>query len=220
MDTIKKTKVFARGLCLAKLFICFLVGSLLGSLLEEILYFFQHGEWTIRHDLIYGPFSSLYGFGFVILLLFLGFKNKDRGVFKTFLYCALLGGFFEYITSLFLEVWLNIKFWDYSKMFLNINGRTTILFMIAWGIIGVIIMKIIYPFLSDVIEKFPYKIAQPIYIVSLILMFINISVSYSAFVRFIYRGQGYNPKTFIGRYYDEVYNDDFMYKKFPILKEI
>ncbi len=58
-------KAFAKKLCFSKFFVCFLVGSLLGSLQEEILYFFQHGKWTIRHDLIYGQFSSLYGFGFV-----------------------------------------------------------------------------------------------------------------------------------------------------------
>ena len=118
------------------------------------------------------------------------------------MYSSLLGGIFEYITSLVLDVWLHAKFWDYSNMFLNINGRTTILFMIIWGVIGVIILKFIYPFLSNLVEKIPYKIAFPIYLIVLIFMIFNVAISYSAFVRMIYRNKGYEPRTFIGKIYD------------------
>ena len=213
------TKIFAEGLSFTKLFIFFLLGSVFGSFYEEIIFFFQNGKWTVRHDLLFGPFSSLYGFGVMIYLIILGNHNKERGVIKTFLYSMFIGGFFEYIMSWFLETFLNIKFWDYSGMFLNINGRTTLLFMIAWGVMGTILLKLIYQFVSNLIEKVPYKIAQPIYLIVLIFMIINIIMSFTVFIRMVYRHKGYEPLSFIGKFYDKVYNDDFMYKEFPILKD-
>lgn len=213
-----KNKVFAKGLCFSKVFIFFLLGCLFGSLFEEIIYFFQYGEWTKRYDLIYGPFSTLYGFGVVLYLVILQERDHKRGIIKTFIYCALLGGVAEYIASLFLELFLNIKFWDYSNMFLNFGGRTSIPVMIIWGIEGTILLKLIYPFLSKLIEKIPFKVGRIVCILLLILIILDIIVSYSAFIRMIYRNKGSAPKTKIGEIYDQIYNDDFMYQRFPILK--
>lgn len=215
---IEPKKIFAQGFCFTKFFIFFLVGSLFGGLFEETILFFQNGNWTSRHDMIYGPFSTLYGFGFVIYLLAFVKGNEKRGIIKTFILGTLLGGFIEYLAGWLLELCLNIKFWDYSSMALNIHGRTTIPIMIIWGIGGTILVKVIYPFLSKWIEKVPYKIGQVIYVVLLIFMIINMILSYTAFIRMVYRNRGEAPKTFVGKIYDEVYNNEFMLKKFPILE--
>ena len=64
MSMIKeKEKNFAEGLCFKKFFLLFVLGSFVGSFYEEIVFFVQYKEWTVRHDLLYGPFSTLYGFG-------------------------------------------------------------------------------------------------------------------------------------------------------------
>lgn len=216
---MKEKKQFAKGLNFTKIFIFFLIGSLFGTYFEEILYFFQNGIWTNRQGLIYSPFSTLYGFGVAIYLIILGPNNINRGLIKTFIYATILGGTIEYVSGWILETLLNIKFWDYSNMILNINGKTTIPIMLIWGMIGTILLKILYPFLSKYIEKIPYKIGQPILIIVLILISFDILISYSAFIRMINRNRNESPKTFIGEFYDTVYNDEFMYKKFPILKE-
>ena len=121
-----KEKVFAKGFCFFKIFIFFLLGSIFGSLFEEIQWFIEIGTFTCRCDLLYGHFSTLYGFGIVLFLLILVPRNNQRGFMKTFFYSFFLGGIFEYFAGLFSEKILNIKFWDYSTMFLNINGKTTI----------------------------------------------------------------------------------------------
>lgn len=215
---LKENKIFAKGICFDKLFIFFVLGSLFGSFYEEIIFFFQTGSWTSRHDLLYGPFSCLYGFGVVLFLLLLGKKNEQRGIIKTFIYASLIGGITEYITGWLSEVFLHIRFWDYSNEFLNIHGRTTIPYLFAWGFFATILLKVIYPFLSKYIEKIPYQIGKVFCIMLLIFMIIDIFISYTAFFRMLSRVKGNPPKTFVGTFYDRVYPDDFMYKKFPILE--
>ncbi len=211
-------KIFAKGLCFDKIFIFFLLGSIFGGFFEEIQWFVKNGVWTCRHDLLIGPFSTLYGFGLVLFLVLLGDYNHKLGFIKTFFYSFLIGGIFEYLAGVLAENIFNIKFWDYSSMFLNINGKTTIPIMIIWGLLGVILLKIIYPIFSSLIERIPYKIGKTLTYLMLIFMIFNMVLSYSVFARMIARRKNEAPKTFIGEFYDKNFNDEFMYNKYPILK--
>ena len=150
-----KNKIFADGFCFKKIFIFFVLGCLLGTFYEEILDFIKSGVWESRKGLLWGPFNPIYGFGVLVLVLFLGKHYKDRGIFKTFIYATLIGGITEYLTSLIADRIFGIEFWDYSNRFLNIGGRTTIPYMLGWGLAGLILIKVIYPFLSKLIHKNP-----------------------------------------------------------------
>lgn len=218
MNKLKLKKIFASGFCFDKLFLFFLLGSVFGGFFEEIQWFIAHKTWTCRHDLLYGPFSTLYGFGMVIFLILLLPKNYERGIFKTFFLAFFIGGVFEYFAGVLSEQVLNIKFWDYSSMFLNIDGKTSIPIMLIWGILGVLLLKVIYPFVSRYIEKIPYKIGKILNTCLMLFLFFDMLLSYSVFVRMLMRNKEIAPKTCIGKFYDKKYNDEFMYKKYPILK--
>lgn len=131
---------FAEGLCFKKLFFVFLVGSVIGTIYEELLYGVQtwyatgSWEWTVRRGVIYGPFNVIYGFGAVVMVYLL--LRKKYTNWQIFLYASLLGGIVEYVVSLLQEVFTHTTSWDYSNYFLNINGRTTVPFMVVWGILG------------------------------------------------------------------------------------
>lgn len=133
---VAETK-FAEGLCLKKLFFVFLIGSVIGSLYEEILFLVQHlmatGElaWSLRRGVIWGPFNVIYGFGAVIMVYLL--LRKPYKNWQIFIYAALLGGVVEYLISFLQEFFTHTMSWDYSGLWLNINGRTTIPFMLVWG---------------------------------------------------------------------------------------
>lgn len=218
LEEHQNKKIFAKGFSFTKIFVFFLLGSMFGYLFEGITALITKGEWANRRDLIYGPFSTLYGLGIIINLIILIPKSKKRSIIKTFLYSCLIGGSYEYLMGFLSELLFDIKFWDYSNKLLNINGKTTVPIMIAGGIFGTILVKLIYPLLSKQIEKIPYKIGQPIFIVLLIFIIFNMVISYSAFGRMVLRNKNEEPITIIGKYIDTKYDDAFMYKKFPILK--
>ena len=128
---MKNEKVFAKDFCFAKVFCLFVVGSLFGTYYEEILWYLKYHEITDRQGLIYTPLSPIYGLGVIMFLLFLHHHNETRSYFKTYLYCCLIGGFTEYLTSFIADFFFDVKFWDCSDKFLNINGRTTIIYMLG-----------------------------------------------------------------------------------------
>ena len=64
----------------------------------------------------------------------------------------------EYFVSLFGELLLNVKWWDYSDRFLNINGRICFLYSIFWGILGVYLLKSVNPKIDKFIDWLLKKI--------------------------------------------------------------
>ena len=208
-------KVFAQGMCFSKMFLIFVIGCFLGVLHEDLLgcikHFYRYHEffWPSPHKgVIYGPFNPLYGAGIALIIWFLG--RKKRNPFQTFFYGALLGGAFEYIISFLMELVLGVASWDYSNYFLNINGRTTIPYMIFWGFAIMLLVHLIYPFLSKWIEKIPSKIGKPLVVILVIFMTLNMIISWTALGRAVLRNKGYEPFTFIGEFYDKVYPDEYL----------
>lgn len=210
------TKVFAKGLCFYKLFLLFVIGSVIGSYYEEILYAIQtwwaYGTptWELRRGVIYGPFNVVYGFGLVLIVAFL--CKKERKWYVTYLYGFIGGGVLEYLISLFQEKFLGTISWDYSWHMLNFGGRTSIPVMIFWGLCALAVVHLIYPFLSSLIEKIPYKIGMILTTTLIILLTFDIFVSWGALIRQTIRHMGYAPLTPIGELYDRIYPDEFLAK--------
>lgn len=212
-------EVFAAGLSFRKLFFIFLVCSVLGSLYEELLYMFliyrdQHVlVWSLRRGVIYGPFNVIYGFGAALMCWALLRKPyKDWQIFGL---AAVIGGVVEYMLSFLQEAFTGTTSWDYSDLPLSLNGRTTLLFMVLWGFMGLILVKVVYPFLSKLIEKIPVRIGEVLFRVLLVFMILDMLISWTAILRQNLRHQGVPPFTPVGELYDKVYNDDYLRKYFP-----
>ena len=214
-----KKSVFAEGYSFKKLFLIFVIGSVIGVLYEQLLnlvkIYFATGDivWELRRGVIYGPFNPLYGLGAVLVIYLLARPNYSN--IKTFIYGGLLGGIIEYSISLLQEIFTHTTSWDYSHHFLNIGGRTTIPFMIAWGIFTLIFVKVIYPYLSKWIEKIPVNIGNIIFYILLIFLIIDMFISWTALFRSAMRRNNIEPITPVGRIYDKVYPDHVLSKCFP-----
>lgn len=207
---------FAQGFSFSKMYIIFIIGSFIGAMHESIwgvikrLYWYKKFVWTRHQGVIYGPFNPLYGAGIVLIIMLLG--KKKRTPFKTFYLGAILGGMFEYIISFLMELVLRAKSWDYSSYFLNINGRTTIPYMLFWGLGIMLLIHFVYPILSKWIESIPKKIGDILVIFLVIFMTFNMIISWTALGRQVLRHKGYEPFTIIGEFYDKVYTDEFLKK--------
>lgn len=210
-------KVFAQGYCFVKIFVFFVLGCIIGTYYEEILWFIRFHEKVDRQGVFYGPFSPIYGLGISIFVIFLGRNAEKRSWLKTWAWSALIGGCTEYATSLIAEKIFGSTIWDYSNIPLNINGRTTLPFMVFWGLGGMVLMKLVYPFVSKWIEKIPYKVGQVVFYIALALMIVDLVLSYGAMGRRTMRDQGMPPKTFIGQFFDRVYPDEYIDEKIPAM---
>ncbi len=215
-DQSESSQKFAEGLCFRKLFFIFLIASVIGTIYEDLLIFVRTfletgvGVWMMHRGVIYGPFNVIYGFGAALmcwLLLRKPYKN-----WQIFLYSALMGGAVEYLLSLGQELVIGTRSWDYSNQILDINGRTTLPIMLIWGAMGLVFIKVVYPWVSSLIEKIPPAVGENLFIILLIFMIFNMVVSWSALIRQNLRHHEIRPLTPIGEFYDRYYPDEFLRK--------
>ncbi len=152
----KKTKKLTKTQTYILYFFLF---AFLGWCMETIYGFIVLGHFTKR-GFLYGPLCPIYGYGALILIVFLGkYRNQS---FKLFVYSAVIFSVFEYLASYVLEVLFHSYWWDYTNDFFNLNGRISIFYSLAWGIIAIIFVGHLYPFFKKkvnlVLSKIPYKI--------------------------------------------------------------
>ena len=186
-----------------------LIGCMIGVYYEEILTVCRTGEWLSRQGIIYGPFNPVYGLGFLAFTVLLC-RNLKRKWWLTYIYSCFIGGAAEVITSLISEYVFKVNAWDYSDKFLNIMGRTTIPFMLFWGLGGLIFVKFVYPGLSKLIELIPKRIGNLIMPTFLIFVLLSHVISYSALFRYGTRAEGQPASNAIEVVLDKYYDDDLM----------
>jgi len=215
-DFMKKEEVFAQGLSWKKNFWLFIFGCFFGFIMETALTFLNTGQILSRKGVIYGPFNPVYGFGIVILTIFL---VKRKNILIIFLLSALLGGSFEFICSYLQEKLFGTISWDYSHHPFNIQGRTSLKYMIYWGILGLIYIKLIYTLLSKLIEKIPIKVGNIITIIMLIFITIDCIISLTASLRQEERKNGIPAQNNIEKVIDKVYPDSRMNKIYENVKD-
>lgn len=129
--------------------------SVIGLVIETLYCYFTTGILESRKGLLWGPFCPVYGVGGAVIILTLN-KFKDSK-WKLFLFGIILGGIIEYVLSYILEAIYGIRFWEYSYLYSNLNGRICLTYSIFWGILSVFLIKWIKPEIDRLIEKIPYK---------------------------------------------------------------
>ena len=213
-EEISEKYVFAEGICWDKIFWVFFSSALIGDIIETIYCRITGGVWMSRSSVLYGPFSIVWGIGAVVLTLILSkfAKKEDRYIFVV---GALIGGVYEYMCSVFTEIFLGTTFWDYSWMPLNIGGRTNVLYMCFWGILSVVWIKLIYPKMSSMIEKIPALPGKIITWILVAFMICNALLSAMAMVRYTGRQEGKVAGNVIEEFLDTNYEDAMIEKVWP-----
>lgn len=201
----QKKEVFAEGVCIKKALWVFLVGSVFGVIMETIISYFQFGAFESRRGLIYGPLNPVYGFGAVIFMIFL---VKYKNPLKVFLGGMLLGGGFEYLCSIMQEIIFGTTSWDYSGYAFNLHGRTSLGIMVCWGVIALVFVFMIYPFISKCIEKIPVKIGNILSIFLVIFLIVDAIISITACLRQTERSNGLEASNEIEIFLDKHYPDE------------
>lgn len=128
----------------------FFVYSFLGWLIEIIYAIFVHGHF-VKRGFLFGPLCPIYGFGAVILIM--ATKKLYKKPFLKFLIATVAFTLFEYIVSFLLEMLFGLRWWDYSNDFLNIQGRVSLPYSIFWGVIGLILLEKLHPYIQEKIQK-------------------------------------------------------------------
>lgn len=119
----------------------------------EVLYAYSLHHHFVNRGFFTGPFCTIYGFGFLMIYLFLNkFKNK---ICSLFIFSILFTSALELITGWALDTLFHIRYWDYTSYPLNIKGYICFYFSLIWGIGSIIVIKILNPVISFLISLIP-----------------------------------------------------------------
>ncbi len=198
------------------LFWIFTLGALFGDAIETVYHYMIEvpGEFQIRAGLLWGPFSPIYGFGAVILSLILNRFYKAPAIL-IFLMSAVVGGAFEYAVSWFLEFAFGAVAWDYTGRFLNIGGRTDFMFMCMWGVLGVVWIKLLLPWLIGLVNRIPWQWRYTVTAVAAALMIFDGAMTLIALDCWYMRLDGVpTDQTAFQAFFAQHFDDQYMASRF------
>ena len=220
------------GISIYKILAYFIIYSILGYIVETVFGIITKGVWESRQSFLYGPFCGIYGLGAVVLILSLQYFNNSAN--KLFIGGFIVGSIVEYVISLVGELIFHVKWWDYSNMPLNINGRICVYYSIFWGFLAIYFMTSFHPKIEKFINKIESKKSMKVLkittiLVSVFLLF-DILITMYALKAFIVR-KVYeynlnipNKEYVINDIYNNLYGDEkssnFIYKYFSDKKMI
>lgn len=172
-----------------RILVYFIIYSFIGYIVETLFALINYNVLESRKSFLYGPFCGIYGLGAVVLILSLKYFRKNN--YTLFVGGFLVGATLEYIISYLGEVMFDARWWDYSNRFLNINGRICLLYSLFWGILALILMRIINPQVDKFIEymkdKIKLKPLKIIVCIGTLFMLVNAVASGMAMNLFLMR---------------------------------
>ena len=119
----------------------FFTYSVLGWIWESLYVSTKEHQW-INRGFLYGPWLPIYGFG-AIIILFLTLPVR-----KNLIWIFLLGmtgaTVLEYVTGDVMERLFHVRYWDYSKQPLNVNGHICLGVSLAWGVFSILLVHFLH----------------------------------------------------------------------------
>ncbi len=227
-----KKRIKILGISIYKILVYFIIYSVVGYVFETLFGIITKGVWESRQSFLYGPFCGIYGLGAVVLILSLQYFNKSAN--KLFVGGFIVGSIVEYLVSLVGELIFHVKWWDYSHMPLNINGRICVYYSIFWGLLAVYFMMSFHPKVEKLVNqietKKPMKSLKIITIVVSVFLLLDFLITMFALKAFIVRKvyeydlNVSNKEYVINDTYSKIYGNEkvanFIYKYFSDKKMI
>lgn len=200
-----------------KIFWIFVIGSIFGFFAEMLYALVYTRTLEIRQGLIYGPFIQIYGMGAVAYYILISNIQEPK---KAFISGMLMGGCLEYLCSFFQELFFGTISWDYSHLFMNLNGRTSLLYCVYWGIIAILYLKVIYPAFQKM-EPLTKKVGVRIFTMFFMMfMTFDIVISCMAGNRQQERRQNVPADGLVDEFLDHTYPDERLDKIYNNKKDI
>lgn len=152
----------------------FIIYSFLGWVMESVFRSIIEKK-IINTGFLKGPICPIYGIGAIIMFSFLDmFENN---VFLLFLISLIVLTIWEYLVGVLLEKIFHTKYWDYSDHKFNFQGRICLTNSICWGVLGVVFIKFIHPFIQRLIAPIDKTLLYYIIGIISIVVFVDFIVT-------------------------------------------
>ena len=125
-----------------------------------------------------GPMLPIYGSGAVVMLCATyPVQSSDIGIFLLGLIAATI---LEYVTGVVMETLFQVRYWDYSDKKFNIQGHICLSSSLAWGVFTLLLIRVVHPRISALLEKIPQNVCFSALVVITIVFAIDFASSFHA----------------------------------------
>lgn len=122
-----------------------------------------------------GPICTIYGVAF--LFVYFVMKPLDGRWLLLYVVGALYATTLEYITAVVMDKIFHQKWWDYTDMKLNFQGRICLPISLAWGLLVVLMFALIQPQVMMLIDWIPVRLGLPVLQVMIWIYFMDLAFS-------------------------------------------
>lgn len=151
----------------AETVIFFFIYALIGWVCEFIYCGIIDKKFENR-GFLFGPYCPIYGTGALLIIYILHpiFQSALWLFVATVTVCTVL----EYIVGWAMEKVFHMRWWDYSNQPLNLNGRICVLNSSLFGLMGLLLIYIVHPFIITLLDKIPTQFDSYTIAVSIIVL--------------------------------------------------
>lgn len=136
---------------IATWFLIFIIYSFAGWCMEVLISLVLRKK-LINRGFLVGPICPIYGVGALLLSAVLDANEPPLVIFcVAFVGSAVL----EYLASFVMERLFRARWWDYTERPFNLNGRICLESILSFGVIGVLMLKLITPALIGLFQSLP-----------------------------------------------------------------
>ncbi len=175
------------GLEFFDIFYNFFIYCFLGWVYESTYVSIRSRRWVNR-GFLNGPVIPIYGCA--ATLLYVAFFNDTMigmtqsktavSVLVIFVSGMILASLLEFVTSWLMEKLFHARWWDYSEMPLNLQGRICLPVSLFWGLLSVVMAEWIQPLMDRVVAQIPRRAGEIAGYVIAAVFFADLGVTVAA----------------------------------------
>jgi len=125
-----------------------------------------------------GPWLPIYGSGAIVMLFCA--NPFSHSYILTFLAGMIGASLLEFVTGLAMEAIFKVRYWDYSNYKFNIMGHVCLLNSLEWGVLTVILTRVVHAPLSRLLLSLPENVVKITTIVLSIIIAMDFALSFKA----------------------------------------
>lgn len=129
-------------------FLVFIIYSFIGWIFEVFITFVNTHKFVNRGFLI-GPVIPIWGAGCVLITILV----KDQSILRLIIFSGTIGAILEYAVNYIMEKIFKARWWDYSHLPFNVNGRIWLGSVLLFGFGGLFVVKYISPWLFNLVTE-------------------------------------------------------------------
>ncbi len=149
----------------------FLIYSFLGWCVEVTYAAVADGILSNR-GFLNGPVCPIYGFGMLILLIFLA--PIQENLLLLFLGGVIIPSLLELVGGWALYKLYHTRWWDYSDFPFNFGGYICLMFSLLWGIGTVLIIRVVHPLIARLVAAFPTSVGWVLMVILYVIYAIDL----------------------------------------------